>query len=104
MKTEFLIPFELDTSAIEAKIQTDGYKEVLERLTSSLRREVDGRLPKRFGSVDWDRVIWQALERFLDKHADEIIDTAVLLLAQKVGNRKRWRDVLKEIREEGKEE
>lgn len=104
MKTEFLIPFELDTSALEAKIQADGYKEVIQSLTNSLRREVDSHLPKRFGNVDWDRVIWQAVERFLDKHADEIIDITVLLLAQKVGNRKRWRDVLREIKEERREE
>lgn len=34
----------------------------------------------------------------MEKHANEIVDTTVLLLAQKVGNRKRWRDVLQEIK------
>lgn len=100
MKTEFLIPFEIDTSAIEAKIEDDGYEDVIKRLTDELRSQVKSSLPKRYGQVDWDQVTWQSINTFLDEHAEEIIDTTVLLLAQKVGNRKRWRDVLKEIKEE----
>jgi hypothetical protein len=103
MKTEFLIPFEIDTSAIEEKLKAGGYEEVMQRLTGTLRAQVESSLPKRYGTIDWDRVAWNAIEKFLDKHADEIIDTTVLLLAEKVGNRKRWRDVLKEIKEERKE-
>lgn len=97
MKTEFLIPFEIDTSAIQAKLEDEGYENVVQKL---LRSQIESSLPKRYGSVDWDRVTWQAINKFFDEHAEEIIDTTVLLLAEKVGNRKRWRDVLKEIKEE----
>lgn len=100
MKTEFLIPFEIDTSAIEAKLESEGYEEVVQRLTGTLRAQIESNLPKCYGKVDWDRVTWQSVSTFLDEHAEEIIDTTVLLLAQKVGNKKRWRDVLKEIKEE----
>lgn len=104
MKTEFLIPFEIDTSAIEAKLESEGYEEIVQRLTSTIRAKVESSLPKRYGQVDWDRAAWQSISEFLDEHSEEIIDTAVLLLAQKVGNKKRWRDVLKEIKEEREED
>lgn len=100
MKTEFLIPFEIDTSAIEAKLESEGYEDVVQRLTGTLRAQVESTLPKRYGQIDWDRVTWDAISKFLDKHAEEIIDTTVLLLAEKIRNKKRWRDVLKEIKEE----
>lgn len=100
MKTEFLIPFEIDTSAIEAKLESEGYEDVVQRLTGTLRAQIESNLPKRYGQVDWDRVTWNAISKFLEDHAEEVIDTTVLLLAEKVGNRKRWRDVLKEIKEE----
>lgn len=102
MKTEFLIPFEIDTSVIEAKLESEGYEEVVKRLTDTIRAKVESSLPKRYGQVDWDRAAWQSISEFLDEHAEEIIDTTVLLLAQKVGNRKRWRDVLQEIRDKEK--
>lgn len=100
MKTEFLIPFEIDTSAIEQKLEGDAYQEIVKDLSERFASS----LPKRYGQVDWDRVAWMTIEKFIDKHADEIIDTTVLLLAEKVGNRKRWRDALKEIRAREKEE
>ena len=104
MKTEFLIPFEIDTSAIEAKLESEGYEDVVQRLTGTLRAQVESSLPKHYGKVDWDRVTWQAISKFLDEHAEEIIDTTVLLLAEKVGNKKRWRDVLKKIKEDKRED
>lgn len=99
MKTEFLIPFEIDTSAIETKLESEGYEDVVKRLTGTLRAQVESNLPKRYGQIDWDRVTWQSISMFIDEHAEEIIDMTVLLLAQKVGNKKRWRDVLKEIKD-----
>jgi len=102
MKTEFLIPFEIDTSAIEAKLESEGYEDVVQRLTGTFLALVESTLPKRYGQIDWDRVTWNAISKFLDEHAEEIIDTTVLLLAQKVGNRKRWRDVLQEVKDQKK--
>lgn len=104
MKTEFLIPFELDTSAIEQKMQAEGYEEVIQRLAATLRQQVESTLPKSYGHINWDRVAWDFVSKFLDEHADEIIDTTVLLLAERVGNKKRWRDALKDVKEKMREE
>lgn len=100
MKTEFLIPFEIDTTAIEQRLESNAYDEVTKELT----KKFESSLPRRYGSTDWGSVSWMAIEKFIDKHADEIIDMTVLLLAEKVGNRKRWRDVLKDIRAREKED
>jgi hypothetical protein len=100
MKTEFLIPFEIDTSAIEQRLESDAYDEVVKELV----KKFESSLPKRYGTTDWERVAWMAIEKFIDKHADEVVDMTVLLLAEKVGNRKRGRDVLKEIRAREKED
>lgn len=103
MKTEFLIPFEIDTSAIEQKLEDEGCEEIIQRLKADLYAEMKLVLPYRYDQIDWESWMWQKADKFLEKHVDEIIDTTVLLLAQKVGNRKRWRDVLDEVKAQLKE-
>lgn len=100
MKTELLIPFEIDTSAVEKKLENDVYSEAVKKLTEKFMSS----LPKRYGSIDWNQAGWKAIERFLESHADEIIDLATELLARKAGNRKRWREVLDEMKSERKED
>ena len=102
MKTEFLIPFEIDTSVIEQKLEDEGCEEIIQRLKADLHAEMKSILPNRYGRIDWEAWTWRMTDKFLEKHKDEIIDTVVLLIARKTGNRKRWRDVLKEIKEEEK--
>lgn len=104
MKNEFLIPFEIDTSAVEAKIESEGCDTVIQKLTDEFRRKAESSLPKRFGQVDWERATWDAIDRFIDSHADEIVDLAAELLARKAGNKRRWREVLDEIKRERKED
>lgn len=104
MKTEFLIPFQIDTSAVEAKIESEGYDTVIQKLTDEFRQKAESSLPKRFGRVDWERATWNTIDRFIDSHADEIVDLATELLARKAGNKKRWREVLDEIKRERKED
>ena len=100
MRTELLIPFEIDTSAVERRLENDVYDEAVKKLTDQFMSS----LPKRYGSIDWNQAGWQVIERFLETHADEIIDMATELLARKAGNRKRWREALDEMRNERKEE
>ena len=104
MKTEFLIPFEIDTSVVEAKIESDGYDVVIRQLTDEFRKKAESSLPKRYGKVDWERATWDAIDKFIGSHADEIVDIAAELLARKAGNKKRWREVLDEIKRERKED
>lgn len=99
MKSEFLIPFEIDTSAVEKKIEEGAYEDVVERLFELGKSS----LPRRGYRIDWDSIVSHRIDAFLDKHADEIIDTVVLLIAHKVGNKKRWRDVLEDVKAQLKE-
>lgn len=104
MKTEFLIPFEIDTSVVEARIESEGYDTVVQKLTDEFREKAESSLPYRFGRVDWERAAWNAIDKFIGSHADEIVDVAAELLARKAGNKKRWREVLDEIKRERKED
>lgn len=99
MKSEFLIPFEIDTSAVEKKVENDAYKDVVEKLFDLCKSS----LPRSGYRIAWDHMVWHRIDAFLDEHADEIIDTTVLLIARKVGNKKRWRDVLDEVKAQLKE-
>lgn len=100
MRTELLIPFEIDTSAVEQRLENDAYEEVVKDLT----KQFASSLPKTYGSIDWRQAGWSVIEKFLDDHADEITDMATELLARKAGNKKRWREILSEIKSERKEE
>lgn len=104
MKTEFLIPFEIDTSAIEAKIESEGYDTVIRNLTDEFRRKAESSLPRHFGKIDWERAAWNAIDKFIGSHVDEIVDIAAELLARKAGNKRRWREVLDEIKGERRED
>lgn len=104
MKTEFLIPFEIDTSVVEAKIESEGYDTVVQKLTDEFRRKAESSLPHRFGRVEWERAAWDAIDKLIDDHVDEIVDIAAELLARKAGNKKRWREVLDEIKREREED
>ena len=104
MKTEFLVPFELDTSAIEQKMQTEGYDEAVNRIVENAMNALKKALPNRYGSVNWELVLAMELRKWLDDHADEILDTTVLLLAEKIRNKKRWREALKDVKEKMKED
>lgn len=104
MKTEFLIPFEIDTSVVEAKIESDGYDVVIQRLTGYAKHRMEASLPKNLSGGDWRAFVQQLTEKFVEDHADEIVDIAAELLARKAGNKKRWREVLDEIKRERKED
>lgn len=104
MKTEFLIPFEIDTSVVEARIESEGYDTVVQKLTDEFREKAESSLPRHYGKVDWERAAWSAIDKFVGSHADEIVDLAAELLARKAGNNRRWRDVLDEIKKERKED
>ncbi len=104
MKTEFLVPFELDTSAIEQKMQAEGYDEAVSRIVENAMKELKKVLPNRYGSINWDMVLSIYVHKWLDDHTEEIIDTTALLLAKKIGNKRRWRDVLEDVKKEMKEE
>lgn len=107
------IPFVFDTSPIEAQIEAIGEKEVSKVIESVTKQGIYGIMPKKGGygyysnqkptnddEVDWRKFIEDRFAKWLDSHAQEVIDEAALLLAARVGRKKAWREVLAELKEE----
>lgn len=107
------IPFSFDTSPIEAQIASIGEREVGKVIESVTKKGIYSTLPKKGGygyysnqkpmnddEVDWRKFIEDRFAKWLDSHAQEIVDEAALLLATRAGRKKAWREVLAELKEE----
>lgn len=109
MRTEITIPFAFDTAPIEAMLQEHGTEEAMKVIERMVRESVISQVPKqenpwgyvdKEGKPDWKRYLDTRFDLWLDEHKEEIIDEAALLLAMKAGRKGRWRDVLREMKEE----
>lgn len=108
MRTEILVPFAFDTTPIEQMLEDVGKDDVLKRIDelvndyvlSAIPKEPDGWGGYSAGKPDWKSLVTRRIDAFLDSHSEEIVDEAALLLAMRAGNKKKWRDVLKEYKEE----
>lgn len=107
------IPFSFDTSPIEAQLASIGEREVGKVIESVTKQGIYGVMPKKGGygyynsgkpksddEIDWRKFIEDRFAKWLDSHAQEVIDEAALLLAARVGRKKAWREVLAELKEE----
>jgi hypothetical protein len=108
MRTEVVIPFTFDTTPIEQMMQENAEQEVTRIITELVEEKVNAVLPVKnegFGVTrkvpDWREFLEQSFGIWLDEHQKEIIDEAALLLAAKAGRKKAWREVLKEMQDEG---
>ncbi len=113
MVHEVTIPFSFDTSPIEAHMASIGEKEVARVIEELVRKGVREALPqktqnsywdwnetKKEPEVNWAKFMEDSFHRWLEPHAQEIVDEAALLLAKRVERRKSWREALDELREE----
>lgn len=108
MRTEIVIPFAFDTTPLETLLQEQGEEEVMKILTKLVEENVISRIPKMklssYGSYskepDWNELICARFSKWLDDHAKDIIDEAALLLVQRGSRKKKWREVLAEMKEE----
>ena len=112
MVHDVVIPFRFDTAAIEEQIKNIGESEVakvirevtLNALCSVMPSKNRGyyhdMAPSSTSDIDWRRYVDERMYEWLNEHADEIIDEAALLLAAKAKSRKRWRDVLAELKDD----
>lgn len=108
MRTEITIPFAFDTTPIEAMLQEHGTEEALKVIERMVEDNIIKQVPKErdyYGRIRSDRPDWKAymdkkVDLWLNEHAEEIIDEAALLLASRAGRKAKWREVLREIKEE----
>ena len=107
MKTEIVIPFAFDTAPLEARLRDHGEEEVTRILRDMVRDNLVACVPKKedyygreTGDPNWSRLMRDYFREWLDGHAEEIVDEAALILAQRGSSKRRWRDVLREVKEE----
>ena len=111
------IPFSFDTSPIERQIAAIGEEEVMRIVKEMVRNGVANALPSKFdyGSwnvtknasdkdIDWKRYVDSYMNSWMERHRQEVVDEAALLMAMRGGRTVRWRDVLAELRAERDEE
>ena len=101
MKHELLIPFEINSDAIEQRLEAEGY----ERVLAKVHEEVERSLRQRFGrNKSWyDITAYCAseyLSKLFDKHRDEIIEAAVKEVAKKIQNSKAYKDAVVKVASE----
>jgi hypothetical protein len=113
MRTEIVIPFAFDTAPIEKLLQEQGETEVMRILAEKVDAAVIANLPTKPDGYgyntkqvpDWRGFLENRFTRWLDKHQQEIIDEAALLMAAKGSRKKAWREVLAEVKaDEGKQQ
>ena len=109
MRTEVVIPFTFDTTPIEQMMQENAEQEVTRIITELVEEKVNAVLPVKhegFGvtmeAPDWREFLEHSFELWLDDHQQEIMDEAALLMAMRASRKKAWREVLKEMQDEGK--
>lgn len=109
MRTEITIPFAFDTTPIEHMMRDHGVEEAMKILREIVEENAISQIPKmrenhyyvkNGNDPDWKGYMNDIARKWLDEHAQEIVDEAALLLAAKAGRKKAWREVLAEIRSE----
>lgn len=98
------IVFSVDDTEIQQKLEDGVCHAVILELAGYARHRMEASLPKNLSGGDWRTFVQQLTEKFIEDHADEIIDIAAELLARKANSKKRWRKVLDEIKRERKED
>ena len=107
------IPFSFDTSPIERQIANIGEQEVksiirevtLNGIYSAMPSKMSygyysSNAPTKDNQIDWKRYLDERVDKWLDAHAQDIIDEAALLMAMRGSRKKKWREVLDELKEE----
>ena len=114
MINEIVIPFQFNTAPVEERLQEHGYEEIVRQILESAEKAMLSKLPssrngdwyysresaKKLSDVDWKRMANDRLDAAIAEHMDEIVDEAAMLLAMRGNRKKKWREVLAELKEE----
>lgn len=108
MRTEIVIPFAFDTTPLERRLQEHGEEEVDRLIQKYVLDNIVSCIPKKMRysweasseEPDWKKYLEGVVRSYLDAYEQEIIDEAALLMAMRAGSKKRWREVLEDLRAE----
>ena len=79
----------IDDDAIRKNVEANAMDAVIKAFVE----EMKSNLPKTYGGgVNWSRVAYECVEKFIDENKSEIMDLAADKLVEKVSRTKAWRD------------
>lgn len=96
------IPFRFDTSPIEAQVAAIGFDEVAKIIDKVVKEGIAKTLPHSYrgNDIDWHRYVDDYMDKWMERHKEEVIDEAALLMAMRGSRKLKWREVLEEYRAE----
>lgn len=110
---EITIPFRFDTGPIEDRLREHGYEEIYRTLANRVEEALLACLNKKLNKysyysdtwkslsdVNWLALVTRCIDHFLEEHTEEIVDEAALLLVTRGSRKKKWREVLAELKDE----
>lgn len=50
--------------------------------------------------VNWHKYVSDYMDKWMERHTQEVVDEAALLMAMRGSRKKKWREMLDELREE----
>ena len=84
----------IDDKTIQNRIEEYAYKDVLNKLTKNAVDSVFSHSNAYSRDIMWERLMGEALQRFLEERKDEIIDKAANMLADRFQRTKKYREAM----------
>lgn len=84
----------IDDKAIQNRIEEYAYRDVLNKLTKNAVDSVFSHSNAYSRDIMWERLMGEALQRFLEERKDEIIDKAANMLADRFQRTKKYREAM----------
>lgn len=84
----------IDDKAIQNRIEEYAYKDVLDKLAKNAVDSVFAHTNAYSRENMWEKLLDNALQRFLEERKDEIIDKAANMLADRFQRTKKYREAM----------
>ena len=96
MLHQVMLPIEVNTDAIEQKLEHDA----VENVTAMMYKEIKSTLPKKYsyrgadGEINWRNYADDIGRSFLEAHKEEIIEAATKMLCESMKRTKAYKEAV----------
>ncbi|WP_137658134.1 hypothetical protein [Bifidobacterium moukalabense] len=94
----------IDDKTIQKRLEDNAYNDIVERIYKDALDNIE--LPHKYvingikRRIDWNRVVYDRLDKFLGDHKDEIIDAAAEKLTRSIRCSKAFKERKQEVMED----
>ena len=101
MRHEIMLPIEVNTDAVEQKIERDAYTDVTDWLKKMmLEKGIPQKQKLRWddpSQPDWRELVCHAANAFMDEHKDELLEAAASKIAERMAKIKAFKEAVAEV-------